>query len=141
MTRISSQIAKTVKADSGPMVDESEKNLIIKAVLCSTPTQSNVSLTAVVHDFIIELSLSERKLIMMQNIGQEQHNALTAAIKGVAEGHRTILEIDGVKFALVPVEDAEYIEDAQDLNDALKELENPGETIPMESVMKEYGLL
>ena len=80
---------------------------------------------------------------MMQNIGQEQHNALTAAIKGVAEGHRTILEIDGIKFALVPVEDAEYIEameDAQDLNDALKELENPGETIPIESVMKEYDL-
>lgn len=69
---------------------------------------------------------------------------LTAAIKGAAQGERTIMELDGVRFAIVPAEDAEYLEnreDAQDVQDALKELEDLSDTIPMENVMKEYGLL
>lgn len=68
---------------------------------------------------------------------------LTAAIKGTAQGERTIMELDGVRFAIVPAEDAEYMEnreDAQDVRDALKELEDLSDAITIDDVMTEYGL-
>jgi hypothetical protein len=71
---------------------------------------------------------------------------LTHAIKGAAEGERTIMVIDGMKFAIVPVEDVELLEaleDAEDIRDAeevLKRINEPGATVPFEEVMKEFGL-
>ena len=66
------------------------------------------------------------------------------ATKSASEGERIIIEIDGVKAAIVPVEDAEYmeaLEDAEDIRDVMKAMEDLSDTIPIEDVMKEYGLI
>lgn len=66
------------------------------------------------------------------------------ATESASGGERIIIEIDGVKAAIVPVEDVEYmeaLEDAEDLRDAMKAMEDLSDTIPIEDVMKEYGLI
>ena len=54
-----------------------------------------------------------------------------------------MIENDEVKAAIVPVEDAEFMEafeDAEDIRDTMKAMEDLSDTIPIEDVMKEYGL-
>jgi hypothetical protein len=63
------------------------------------------------------------------------------ATKSASGGERIIIEIDGVKAAIVPVEDLEALEDAEDIRDAMKAMEDLSDTIPIEDVMKEYGLI
>ncbi len=65
------------------------------------------------------------------------------ATKSASGGERIIIEIDGAKAAIVPVEDVtniEALEDAEDLRDG-KAMEDLNDTIPIEDVMKEYSLI
>lgn len=66
------------------------------------------------------------------------------AMKRASEGERIMIENDEVKAAIVPVEDTEFmeaLEDAEDIRDAMKAMEDLSDTIPIEDVMKEYGLI
>jgi hypothetical protein len=61
--------------------------------------------------------------------------------KSASGGKRIIMEIDGAKAAIAPVEDFDYmeaLEDAEDLRDGMKAMEDLSDTIPIEDVIKEY---
>jgi hypothetical protein len=71
---------------------------------------------------------------------------IIAAAKSAADGERTIIEIDGMRVAIVSESDAEYLEsleDAEDIRDAeaiLKRIDEPGATTPFDKFLKEFGL-
>lgn len=71
---------------------------------------------------------------------------LIDAAKSASEGCRVFIEINGCRVAIVPPEDAEYmneLEDARDIQIAeerLKHADDPSRWTPLEEVMKEYGL-
>lgn len=70
-------------------------------------------------------------------------HTVTEAARCASSGARIVLEIDGHRVALVPVEDAEYmeaLEDARDLEKARQALAEPGESIPVEEIMRELGI-
>ena len=66
------------------------------------------------------------------------------AAKSASEGSRVFIEINGCRVAIGPPEDAEYmdaLEDAQDIRDAEKAMEELNDTISINDVMKEYGMI
>jgi hypothetical protein len=83
---------------------------------------------------------------MVRSNGESRLEDIIAAAKNAVDGERTIIEIDGMRVAIVPERDAEYLEaleDAEDVRDAetvLKRIGEPGATVPFDEVMKEFGL-
>lgn len=83
---------------------------------------------------------------MVRKTGECRMDDIIAAAKNAVEGERTIIEIEGIRVAIVSESDAEYLEaleDAEDIRDAdaiLKRIDEPDATIPFDQVMKEFGL-
>jgi hypothetical protein len=83
---------------------------------------------------------------MVRTTGESRLDDIVAAAKNAVDGERTIIEIDGMRVAIVSERDAEYLEaleDAEDIRDAetvLERIDEPGATIPFDEVMKEFGL-
>lgn len=83
---------------------------------------------------------------MVRMTGESRLDDIVAAAKSAVDGERTIIEIDGMRVAIVSERDAEHLEaleDAEDIRDAeavLKRIDEPGATIPFDEVMKEFGL-
>jgi hypothetical protein len=83
---------------------------------------------------------------MVRVNGESHIEDVIAAAKNAVDGERTIIEINGMRVAIVPESDAEYmeaLEDAEDIRDAeaiLKRIDEPGATVPFDEVMKEFGL-
>jgi hypothetical protein len=83
---------------------------------------------------------------MVRKTGESRMDDIIAAAKSAADGERTIIEIDGMRVAIVSESDAEYLEsleDAEDIRDAeaiLKRIDEPGATTPFDKFLKEFGL-
>jgi hypothetical protein len=113
-------------------------NLVVRLV-----QKSNARLTVRSKQTIFELEQSTTNEAKAMATVERPYDLedFRKATKSASGGERIIIEIDGVKAAIVPVEDLEALEDAEDIRDAMKAMEDLSDTIPIEDVMKEYGLI